>query len=330
MVLVENMLDVIALGELLIDFTPYGFSDNGNPIFERNPGGAPANVLATLARLGARTAFIGKVGNDQFGMALRDCLMDNRIDVTGLKVSDSVNTTLAFVHLNSDGDRTFSFYRNPGADMMLEPGDIPTDLISRAGILHFGSLSLTDEPARSATLMALETAISNNVVISYDPNLRPPLWRSLADAEREIKRGLEYADILKISEEELEFITKEKDHETGSKILSDMGITLIFVTLGPKGTFFRHGLTTGKLHTYDVKVVDTTGAGDAFMGGILYKLRGKSREALMRLDRSEIEQMVDFANAVGALTTQKKGAIPAVPSMEEVLHCIRNTPKLIL
>ena len=323
-----NIFDLTALGELLIDFTPHGISENGNPLFERNPGGAPANVLATLARLGARTAFIGKVGNDQFGIALRDCLMDNEIDVTGLKMSDNVNTTLAFVHLNSEGDRSFSFYRNPGADMMLEPGDIPADIISQSGIFHFGSLSLTDEPVRSATLKALETARSNDLIISYDPNLRPLLWKSLADAEREIKRGLEYADILKISEEELEFITKERDLEKGSKILSDMGIKLIFVTLGPNGSFYRHGVNTGEMGTYNVKVVDTTGAGDAFIGGILYKLRGKSRKALSELDKAEIEQMVDFANAVGALTTGKKGAIPAVPSMEEVLHCMRNTPKL--
>ncbi len=321
---------MVALGELLIDFTPHGISENGNSLFEGNPGGAPANVLVALSRLGAKTAFIGKVGNDLFGRTLRDCLKDNRIDVTGLKTSDTVNTTLAFVHLNSEGDRSFSFYRNPGADMMLESGDIPTDIISQSGIFHFGSLSLTDEPVRSATLKALEAARNNNTVISYDPNLRPLLWKSLADAEREIKRGLEYADILKISEEELEFITKERELERGSKILSDMGITLIFVTLGPKGTFFRHGANTGKLDTYNVRVVDTTGAGDAFIGGILYKLKGKSRKALGELDKAEIEQMVDFANAVGALTTNKKGAIPAVPSMEEVIHCMSNTPKLTL
>lgn len=324
------MFDVTALGELLIDFTTYGISDNGNPIFERNPGGAPANVLAAMSSLGASTSFIGKVGNDQFGNFLRDCLTENHIDVTGLVLSKTVNTTLAFVHLTAEGDRSFSFYRNPGADMMLEPADIPEEVIMNSKIFHFGSLSLTDEPVKSATLHALKIARDHGTIISYDPNLRPPLWKSLADAEREIKRGLEYADILKISEEELEFITKESDLAKGTKILSDMGIAIIFVTLGPKGTFYRHGNNTGKLETYDVKVVDTTGAGDAFLGGVLYKLKDKSRKELLQLSKAELEQIVDFGNAMGALTTKKKGAIPAVPIMEEVLYCMKNTPKLIL
>lgn len=324
------MFDVTALGELLIDFTTYGISDNGNPIFERNPGGAPANVLAAMSSLGASTSFIGKVGNDQFGNFLRDCLAENHIDVTGLVLSKTVNTTLAFVHLTAEGDRSFSFYRNPGADMMLEPADIPEEVIMNSKIFHFGSLSLTDEPVKSATLHALKIARDHGTIISYDPNLRPPLWKSLADAEREIKRGLEYADILKISEEELEFITKESDLARGTKILSDMGIGIIFVTLGPKGTFYRHGNNTGKLETYDVKVVDTTGAGDAFLGGVLYKLKDKSRKELLQLSKAELEQIVDFGNAMGALTTKKKGAIPAVPIMEEVLYCMKTTPKLIL
>jgi len=324
------MFDVTALGELLIDFTPHGLSENGNTIFERNPGGAPANVLAALSRLGANTAFIGKVGNDQFGRFLRECLTQNHIDASGLKISDKVNTTLAFVHLTEAGDRSFSFYRDPGADLMLEPSEIPEDIIAGSGIFHFGSLSLTDEPARSATLKALKIALDNGVIISYDPNLRPPLWKSLSDAEREIRRGLEFADILKISEEELEFITKESDLEKGSRVLADMGIGLIFVTLGPKGTFFRHGSDTGRLDTYDVNVVDTTGAGDAFLGGILFKMAGKKREDIVRMSKAEIEKMTDFANAVGALTTTKKGAIPAVPSLEEVLSCMRDTGRLVL
>ncbi len=323
------MFDVTALGELLIDFTSHGISENGNPLFERNPGGAPANVLAALSRLGADTAFIGKVGNDQFGSFLRECLLRNQIDTTGLKVSDKVNTTLAFVHLTEAGDRSFSFYRNPGADLMLEPSEIPEDLIAGSGVFHFGSLSLTDEPARSATLKALNIARDNGVIISYDPNLRPLLWKSLSDAEREIRRGLEYADVLKISEEELLFITKESDLEKGSRVLSDMGVGLMFVTLGPKGTFFRHGSDTGRLDTYDVKVIDTTGAGDAFLGGVLFMLKGKKRGELAMLGKDEIERMTDFANAVGALTTTKKGAIPAVPAMEEVNRCMKDIPKLV-
>lgn len=324
------MFDVTALGELLIDFTPYGISDNGNPIYERNPGGAPANVLAVLTRLGARSSFIGKVGNDQFGSFLRECLVKNQIDITGLKTSDTVNTTLAFVHLNHAGDRSFSFYRNPGADMMLNENDIPADVIAGSRIFHFGSISMTDEPSRCATIKALNTARDHGLIISYDPNLRPPLWKSLNDAERGIRIGLEYADVLKISEEELEFITKERDLEKGTKILADMGIGMIFVTLGPKGTFYRHHADTGILNTYAVEVVDTTGAGDAFLGAILYKLKDINRRELESLKKDEIESMVDFANATGALTTAKKGAIPAIPDMDAIIGCIRNTPKLVL
>jgi fructokinase len=324
------MFDVTALGELLIDFTPLGLSENGNTIYERNPGGAPANVLAALTRLGARTSFIGKVGYDQFGSFLREYLVENHIDVTGLKTCDTVNTTLAFVHLNRAGDRSFSFYRNPGADMMLDKNDIPVNVIAGSRIFHFGSISLTDEPARSATIRALNIARDHDLIISYDPNLRPPLWRSLAEAERGIRIGLEYADVLKISEEELEFITKESNLERGTKILDNMGIGLILVTLGPKGTFYRHHADTGKLNTYAVDVVDTTGAGDVFLGGILYKLKDRSRKNMQLLKKDEIENMVDFANAMGALTTLKMGAIPAVPDMEDIINCMKNTPKLIL
>ncbi|AOY74494.1 carbohydrate kinase family protein [Clostridium formicaceticum] len=322
------MFDVVALGELLIDFTPYGTSANGYPLFERNPGGAPANVLTTLAKLGADVAFIGKVGDDQFGKFLKNCLQKNRIDTSGLKTSPDVSTTLAFVHLTDDGDRSFSFYRNPGADMMLMSEDVPVDIIKSSRIFHFGSISLTDEPSRSATLNALKLAKENQLIISYDPNLRPPLWKSIKEAEGEIKRGLVYADVLKISWEELVFITKEKDLDIGTKILEDLGISLIFVTLGAAGTYYRYQGKTGKLHTYDVKVVDTTGAGDAFLGGILYKLRGLSLEDLKTLTIAEVEDLVDFGNAVGALTTTKKGATPAVPSIEEVVYCIKNISKI--
>lgn len=324
------MFDVTALGELLIDFTPHGLSDQGNPIFERNPGGAPANVLAGLSKLGARTSFIGKVGNDHFGRFLKEYLAGLHIDVTGLKMSDMERTTLAFVHLTREGDRSFSFYRNPGADMMLEKNDIPANIISMSKIFHFGSISLTDEPVRSATVKALNIARDSGVIISYDPNLRPALWKSLSDAEREIRIGLEYADVLKISEEELEFITRESDLEKGTKILENMGIGLIFVTLGPKGTFYRHRGVTGKLYTYNVNVLDTTGAGDAFLAGILYKLRDKAQRELQSLRKDEIEEMADFANAMGALTASRLGAIPAVPSMEEIIYCMQNVPKLIL
>jgi fructokinase len=323
------LFDVLALGELLIDFTPHGISENGNVLFERNPGGAPANVLATLSRLGAKTAFIGKVGRDAFGTFLDDTLKKNGIDTSGLQFSDRVNTTLAFVQLTQAGDRSFSFYRDPGADTELEEAEISEDLIRSAKIFHFGSLSLTNEPSRSATYKALDIAKRNGLMVSYDPNLRPSLWKSLKEAADMIKSGLPYADIIKLSEEELEFITGEKDLVKGSEMLEDMGIKLILVTLGPKGTFYRHSGATGQLCTYDTKIVDTTGAGDAFLGAALYRLRGMSPAELPGLGRAEIESLVDFANAAGALAASKKGAISAVPEMREIDVCMKTVPKLI-
>jgi len=322
------MFDIVALGEILIDFTPYGLSEVDNTLFERNPGGAPANVLFSMARLGAKPAFIGKVGNDQFGDFLKKCLLQNNIDIQGLKRSTKANTTLAFVHLSKTGDRSFSFYRNPGADMMLKESDIDEHIIKNSRIFHFGSISMTDEPARSATIRALNFAKENNVLISYDPNLRPLLWNSLNEARKQIIAVLPYINILKVSEEELEFITCEKQLEKGSRLLSEKGVDCILVTLGSRGAFYRIGELFGRLQGYDVAVIDTTGAGDAFLGGILYTLKGMNTSEILHLSQIEIEQIVDFGNAVGALTTTKKGAIPAVPTMEEVKQCMKTVCKL--
>lgn len=321
------MFDVVALGELLIDFTPAGNSPAGNELFERNPGGAPANVLAAVSKLGGSSAFIGKVGNDQFGHFLQGVLNKNNIETKGLKFSDEFNTTLAFVHLNEKGDRSFSFYRKPGADTMLEEGDLEYSLIDEARIFHFGSLSMTDEPSKSATIKAVEYAKKKGKIISYDPNWRPPLWKDEKAAKEGMLIGLQYADILKISEEEQEFLTGEKDLIAGSKILFDLGIKLIIVTLGPKGCFYRYKAGTGHLNTYDTKVTDTTGAGDAFLGGLLYNI-SKIRTDISDTDRSEIESILDFSNAVGAICASKRGAIPAMPSYEEVMKCISSIPKL--
>ncbi|MDF2523727.1 MAG: carbohydrate kinase [Clostridiales bacterium] len=324
------MFDVAAIGEILIDFTPNGISNTGNILLERNPGGAPANVLAALSKLGSKTAFIGKVGDDQFGKFLEKTLIENRIDTRGLRFSNQVPTTLAFVHLSPDGERSFSFYRNPGADMMLEAKEIQEEIIKESNILHFGSISLTDEPARSATFEAIRIAKENGLIISYDPNLRPLLWKSMNHAKKEIKGCLKYADILKISEEELEFITDESDLKKGTNILEQLGISLIFVTRGPKGTYYRYAGKTGSINTYDIKVVDTTGAGDAFLGAALYKLKDLKLSSLKSLTIEKVEEIIDFANAAGALTTTGKGAIPSVPSMSEIIDCIRNVPRLLL
>ncbi len=321
------MFDVAALGELLIDFTPAGRSGAGSSLFERNPGGAPANVLVAVSRLGGKSAFIGKVGNDRFGHFLKKVLESDGIHVRGLKFSDTVNTTLAFVHLDEKGDRSFSFYRNPGADTTLTGADLELEVIENSKIFHFGSLSMTHEPSRSTTLKAVRYAKEKGCIISYDPNWRPPLWKSDAAAKEGMKAGLQYADILKISEVELAFLTGQTDLEKGSKILFDMGIRLVVITLGPKGCYYRCNAGTGQLATYDIKAADTTGAGDSFLGGLLYHL-SRFKGALDTINKQELEKILDFSNATGALCAAEKGAIPAMPSMEQVLDCISSIPKL--
>lgn len=312
------MFDVTALGELLIDFTPSGHSEKGNGLFETNPGGAPANVLVALSRLNKKTAFIGKVGHDQFGHMLKDVLVDQKINTSNLLFSKTVNTTLAFVHLDEKGDRSFSFYRNPGADIMLEEAEINEDTIKQSRIFHFGSLSLTNEPAATATFTALQIAKKHKVLISYDPNLRVPLWESLEEAKRQILKGFEYADIVKISEEELEFLTGYRDVIKGTEVLQEQfGTAVIFVTLGPEGCFYRSKTVYGSKEGYQVNVVDTTGAGDAFVGGILYQIL-EMNKPLDHLTAADFEEMVTFANAVGALTTEGKGGIPSIPTAAQV------------
>lgn len=322
------MFDVVAIGELLIDFTPAGMSPAGNTLFERNPGGAPANVLAAIARLGGKGAFIGKVGNDQFGHFLKQVMEDSAIETQGLKFSDYVNTTLAFVHLDKNGDRSFSFYRNPGADIMLDQSDLELSLIDGAKVFHFGSLSMTNEPAKSATIKAVEYAKGKGKSISYDPNWRPPLWKDSAAAKEGMELGLKYADILKISEVELEFLTGEKSLEKGTDLLFNHGMKILMVTLGSKGCFYRYKKGTGHLYTYDTKVIDTTGAGDAFLGGFLYQFCNLNMD-INNADREEIERIIDFSNAVGALCASKMGAIPAMPTLKEAEECMGNITKLI-
>lgn len=318
------MFDVTALGELLIDFTPSGYSEKGHVLFETNPGGAPANVLVALSRLNMKTAFIGKVGQDQFGHLLSGVLENEEIDISNLVFSKTVNTTLAFVHLDEKGDRTFSFYRNPGADIMLEKDEINEDTIKQSRIFHFGSLSLTNEPAATATFTALEYAKKHNVIISYDPNLRIPLWESLDDAKRQILKGFEYANIVKISEEELEFLTGYRDVVKGTEFLQEQfGTAVIFVTLGSEGCFYRSKHVYGHKEGNQVNVVDTTGAGDAFVGGVLYQILERNKP-LDLLSAADYEEMVTFANAVGALTTEGKGGIPSIPTMDQIERFLKK------
>ena len=323
------MYDVVAVGELLIDFTPAGTSDRGAALFARNPGGAPANVLAAVTRLGGRTAFIGKVGEDGFGRFLRDTLDGLGIDVSGLVMTGEVPTTLAFVQLDEHGDRSFSFYRKPGADIMLSPGEVMRELTGQARIMHFGSVSLTDEPSRSATLAAVRAAKEAGAVVSYDPNYRPLLWESPGEAKRWMREGLSLADIVKVSDEELTLLTGETDLERGSQKLLEAGASLALVSLGAKGAFFRLGELCGRQPTFDVRTVDTNGAGDSFFGAVLYRLCGKSLAEIRSLTREELEDVLSFGNAAGSMTTTRPGAIPALPTMEEVLACRAHTPLLL-
>ncbi len=321
------MYDIVALGELLIDFTPAGISESGNPLFERNPGGAPANVLSAVSKLGGKGAFIGKVGEDQFGYFLKSILDDHGIETKGLKFSETVNTTLAFVHLDKHGDRSFSFYRNPGADMTLSMEDLDYNLIDETKIFHFGSLSMTDEPSRSATKAALEYAKKSGKIITYDPNWRPALWESDRAAKEGMQFGLQYADILKVSEEELVFLTGTRDVSEGSRQLASTGAKLIVVTLGPKGCFYHSPAGSGYLSTYDTKIIDTTGAGDSFFGALIYQISryaGKVEE----IKADEIRAMIDFSNAAGALCASQKGAINVMPSFEKIKYCMENIPLL--
>jgi fructokinase len=312
------LFDLIAMGELLIDFTPAGVLENGNRLFEQNPGGAPANVLMAISKLGKKCAFIGMVGKDQFGVFLKDTLRKFGIEVSGLKNSETANTTLAFVHLDSSGERSFSFYRNPGADMMITPNDIDYELLKKTKKFHFGSVSMTNEPARSATLAAAKFARDHGIVVSFDPNFRLPLWRNTEEAKEMIKCGLEYTDILKVSAEELELLTGTKDLAAGSAILYEQGISVVLVTLGADGCYYRYQGGTGKMPGYKVKVVDTTGAGDAFLSGILYWFSELSLSEIKQLKQDEFQKIVAFANGMGALATTKKGAVTALPGLRQV------------
>jgi fructokinase len=322
------MFDVVTLGELLIDLVADGRETGDKLFFEANPGGAPANVAATLAKLGKRCAFLGMVGNDQFGIFLRNILAKNGIDVTGLKFSDNVHTTLAFVHLGEHGDRSFSFYRNPGADLMLHESDVDFQIIDNTKIFHFGSLSMTDEPSKSATLAAVAYARKHHKLISFDPNYRPLLWKSISQARSTIIQTLESVDILKISDNEMELLTGTSDLETGSAALYEMGIQVVLITLGARGCFYRCRDGKGMVPGYAVKTIDTTGAGDAFFGGVLYCLCEKDPTQLARMRADEWEEILRFANGVGALTTTGKGAIPALPSLAEVKALLQNRSNL--
>lgn len=318
------MYDVVALGELLIDFTPAGLSSNNCFLFEQNPGGAPANVLSVLSKFNMSTGFIGKLGKDQFGHFLKGVLEDINVSTEGIVFDDEVHTTLAFVHLDDKGDRKFSFYRNPGADMMLKEEELNLEIIKSSKIFHFGSISMTHEPARSATMKAVEYAKENKLLISYDPNYRPLLWKDVDEAKKHIKAGLKYADILKVSEEELQLITGIDEVSKAVQYLyNEFAIPLIVVTLGDKGSYFKRADYEGFVSPYKIKAIDTTGAGDGFLGALLYQILANGKD-IKKLESIELDNMLRFSNATGALMTTKRGAIPAIPTLEEINDFIKS------
>lgn len=315
--------DVVALGELLIDFTENGISAQGNPVLEANPGGAPCNVLAMLNKLGKKTAFIGKVGNDTFGRQLAEEVQQSGTDTTNLILDDTVHTTLAFVHTFPDGEREFSFYRNPGADMMLKKEEVMEDIIKEAKIFHFGTLSSTHEGVREATRYAIDIAKESGVLISFDPNLREPLWNTLEDARKEIEYGLSKCDILKISDNELEFMTGTKDYSKGVEILRERyDIKIVFVTLGKDGSRAYYKDLTAEQPTFtQIKAIEKTGAGDTFEGCALNYLLEHDIDSLKEENLSEL---LLFANAGASLITTRKGALKVMPDKTEIENLIRD------
>ena len=320
----EKLYDVVALGELLIDFTQNGLSAQGNGLFEANPGGAPCNVLAMLNNLGKKTSFIGKVGNDQFGLMLKNTLKELGIGTTNLMLDDEVHTTLALVHTFEDGDRDFSFYRNPGADMMLTADEVQEDLIASAKVFHFGTLSMTHEGVRNATKKALEIAKANGCLISFDPNLREPLWNSLDDAKEQVLYGLEYTDVLKISDNEIQWLTGEEDFTEGvKKIRQIKEIPLILVSMGKDGSraYYKDYMVEAAPFLQET-TIETTGAGDTFCANVLNYVLEHGMDALTE---EMLLEMLTFANAAASIITTKKGALRVMPKKEEIEQFLNKT-----
>lgn len=310
-------VDVTALGELLIDFTENGVSGQGNPMFEANPGGAPCNVLAMLTRLGHKTAFIGKVGKDFFGEQLKSAIQEVGINADYLQMDEKVHTTLAFVHTLPDGDRDFSFYRNPGADMMLAEEEVPAELLNDTKIFHFGTLSMTHEGVRKATKKAVTLAKQAGALISFDPNLRPPLWNSLEDAREQVLYGLEHCQILKISDNEIQWLTDEQDYTDGVKWINDrFHIPLVLVSMGKEGSrAYYQGKMVEAAPYLREDTVETTGAGDTFCGCVLHYI---AEHGLENLSDADLKEMLDYANCAASIITTKKGALRVMPTKEEI------------
>ena len=315
--------DVIALGELLIDFTQNGLSEQGNGLFEANPGGAPCNVLSMLNNLGKKTSFIGKVGNDQFGKTLKKALEELGIGTENLLMDNEVHTTLALVHTFADGDRDFSFYRNPGADMMLTVDELNLDLVRDTRIFHFGTLSMTHDGIRATTKKAVEAAKEAGALISFDPNLREPLWDSLDNAKEQVRWGLGKCDVLKISDNEIQWLTGEEDFTAGvKKIREEFPIPLILVSMGRDGSRAYYGDHYVEVAPFlQENTIETTGAGDTFCACVLNYVLDHGLEALTD---EQLKEMLTFANAAASIITTRKGALRVMPTREEVLDFLKK------
>ena len=316
---------VTALGELLIDFTENGLSNQGNYLMEANPGGAPCNVLAMLQKLGKKTAFIGKVGNDFLGKHLKKVVEEVGIDTRNLKLDDEVHTTLAFVHTYADGDRDFSFYRNPGADMNLRSEEIDAELIAQSEVFHFGSLSLTHLGVREATKKALRIAKDNGCLITYDPNLRPPLWRSLEEAKEQIGFGMEWCDVMKISDNEIQWFTGLEDFDEGIRVLQDTyHIPLILLSMGKEGSrAYYQGIKVEAKPFLQKNTIETTGAGDTFCACVINFVL---EHGLQNLTEENLREMLTFANAAASLITTRKGALRVMPEKADVEAMLAENP----
>ena len=313
----KKEMDIVALGELLIDFTEAGTGADGMKLFEQNPGGAPANLLTAASHMGYRTAFIGKVGNDFFGEQLRAAIKEVGIDDTGLCTDEKIHTTLAMVHTYPDGDRDFSFYRNPGADMMLNKAEICEDILKNTKIFHFGTLSMTHEGVREATKEAIHIAEEAGAIISFDPNLRPPLWESMEEARKQVLYGLGHCQILKISDNEIQWLTGEEDYSDGVNWIRERyQIPLILVSMGREGSraYYNEMMVEVKPFLQD-NTIETTGAGDTFCGCVLHYV---CEHGINGLKEENLAEMLTFANAAASIITTRKGALRVMPEEKEI------------
>lgn len=307
---------ITSIGEILIDLTQTGTTPGGIPQYAAYPGGAPANLAVAAARLGADTSFIGKVGNDRFGDLLRQTLEENHVDATYLYTEPTENTTVAVVSLDEHRERSFTFYRSPGADSLLTPEEAIAGLVGRPKLFHFGSVTLTKEPALSAVPLAATMARRMGALVTFDPNYRANLWPSPADAAYRIKQALPLCDVLKIDRVELELLTGTRDLEKGTAQLAGYGILLTLVTLGGDGAFYRYRSKTGHVPGVPCHVADTNGAGDSFFGAVLVKL--SELDLTHPISIAKLEEIIAFGNKMASITVSRPGAIPAMPTLTDL------------